>query len=88
MIKKDNPFPAICGRVCNRRCEMACTRGTIDAPVAIDDIKKFIAEQDLKEETRYIPPVVIASNRLTQWEQKIAIIGRIILRLLSGNQRL
>ena len=75
LIKKDNPFPAICGRVCNRRCEMACTRGTIDAPVAIDDIKKFIAEQDLKEETRYIPPVVIASNRLTQWEQKIAIIG-------------
>lgn len=75
LIKQDNPFPAICGRVCSRRCEMACTRGTIDQPVAIDSIKKFIAEQDLKEETRYIPPVVIASNRLSQWEEKIAIIG-------------
>ena len=75
LIKKDNPFPAVCGRVCNRLCETACTRGTIDAPVAIDDIKKYIAEQDLHEETRYIPPVVIASNRHTQWEQKIAIIG-------------
>lgn len=75
LIKKDNPFPAICGRVCNRLCEMACTRGTVDQAVAIDDIKKFIAEQDLHEETRYIPPVVIASNRLTRWEQKIAVIG-------------
>lgn len=75
LIKKDNPFPAICGRVCNRRCEAACTRGTVDEAVAIDAIKKFIAEQDLHEETRYVPPVVIASNRLTQWEQKIAIIG-------------
>ncbi len=75
LIKKDNPFPAICGRVCNRRCEAACTRGTVDEAVAIDAIKKFVAEQDLHEETRYIPPVVIASNRLTQWEQKIAIIG-------------
>ncbi|SFN63545.1 NADPH-dependent glutamate synthase beta chain [Pseudobutyrivibrio sp. UC1225] len=75
LIKKDNPFPAICGRVCNKRCEAACTRGTIDAPVAIDDIKKFIAERDLHAETRYIPPIDIASNRLTQWDDKIAIIG-------------
>ncbi len=75
LIKKDNPFPAICGRVCNKRCELACTRGTIDEAVAIDDIKKFIAEQDLHAETRYIPEVVIPSNRLTHFEQKIAIIG-------------
>ncbi len=75
LIKKDNPFPAICGRVCNRRCEEACTRGTIDQAVAIDAVKKFLAEQDLKAETRYIPPVVIASNKLTEWDQKIAIIG-------------
>lgn len=38
-------------------------------------MKKFLAEQDLNAETRYIPPVVIPSNRLTQWSQKIAIIG-------------
>ena len=75
LIKKNNPLPAVCGHICNRRCEDACTRGTIDQAVAIDDIKKFIAEQDLHKETRYVPPVVIASNRLTEWDQKIAVIG-------------
>ena len=75
LIKKDNPFPAVCGRICNKRCEEACTRGTIDQAVAIDAVKKFLAEQDLNAETRYIPPVVIASNRLDHWDQKIAIIG-------------
>ena len=75
LIKKDNPFPAVCGRICNKRCEEACTRGTIDQAVAIDAVKKFLAEQDLNAETRYIPPVVIASNRLEHWAQKIAIIG-------------
>ncbi len=75
LIKKDNPFPAICGRVCNKRCEDACTRGTIDQAVSIDAIKKFIAEQDLNADTRYIPPVVIPSNRFEHWDEKIAIIG-------------
>lgn len=75
LIKKDNPFPAVCGRVCNKRCELACSRGTVDQAVAIDDIKKFIAEQDLHKETRYIPPVVVASSRLDGWDQKIAVIG-------------
>ena len=75
LIKKDNPFPAVCGRICNKRCEDACTRGTIDEAVSIDAVKKFIAEQDLNAETRYIPPVVIASNRVKTWAQKIAIIG-------------
>lgn len=74
LIKKENPFPAVCGRVCNRRCEDACTRGTIDRAVAIDAVKKFIAEQDLKAETRYIPEIVVASNR-GRWKEKIAIIG-------------
>lgn len=76
LIKKQNPFPAVCGRICNRRCEDACTRGTIDQAIAIDAVKKFIAEQDLKAETRYIPPVVIpASIHKERWEEKIAIIG-------------
>ncbi len=74
LIKKQNPFPAICGRICNRRCEEACTRGTVDEAIAIDAVKKFIAEQDLKKETRYIPPIVVASN-LGRWQEKIAIIG-------------
>ena len=75
LIKKDNPFPAVCGRICNKRCEDACTRGTIDEAVSIDAVKKFIAQKDLDAETRYVPPVVIASNRVKTWAQKIAIIG-------------
>ena len=75
LIKKDNPFPAVCGRVCNKRCEDACTRGSVDQAVSIDAVKKFIAQKDLDAETRYIPPVVIASNRVKTWAQKIAIIG-------------
>ena len=74
LIKRENPFPAICGRVCNKRCEDACTRGTVDAPVAIDDVKKFLAERDLHAETRYVPKKIV--NNLTgDWPQKIAIIG-------------
>ena len=74
LIKRENPFTAICGRVCNKRCEDACTRGTIDKPVAIDDVKKFLAERDLHAETRYVPKKLI--NRVSgEWDQKIAIIG-------------
>ena len=75
LIKKDNPFPAICGRVCNKRCEDACTRGLFDQAVSIDAVKKFIAQRDLDSRTRYIPPVVIPSNIEKHWMQKIAIIG-------------
>lgn len=74
IIKKENPFPAVCGRVCNRRCEDACTRGTIDRAVSIDAVKKFVAEQDLNAEHRYVPPIVVASN-MGRWQEKIAIIG-------------
>ncbi|MBQ6822787.1 MAG: FAD-dependent oxidoreductase, partial [Bacteroidales bacterium] len=70
-----NPFPAVCGRICNRRCEDACTRGTIDQPVSIDAVKKFIAEQDLKAETRFVPEINIASSVRKRWDEKIAIIG-------------
>lgn len=73
LIKHENPFPAVCGAICNRRCEDACTRGTIDQAVAIDEIKKFIAEQELKAENRYIPK---CENHVGEmFEQKIAVIG-------------
>lgn len=74
LIKRENPLPAICGRICNKRCEAACTRGTIDRAVAIDDVKRFIAEQDLKAATRFVPEIVIGSN-MGPWKEKIAIIG-------------
>ena len=74
LIKRDNPFPAVCGRSCNRRCEDACTRGTIDQAVAIDEVKRFIAQQDLNAETRFVPEKVIPKVD-GEFEEKIAIIG-------------
>lgn len=75
LIKQDNPFPAVCGDICNHRCEDRCTRGTIDQPVAIDEIKKFIAARELKAEGRYIP--VCENDEGKQWgdDYKIAVIG-------------
>ena len=73
LIKKELPFPAVCGRICNKKCEEACTRGGMDAPVAIDEIKKFIAEQDLNAEKRYVPKMV---NQIGKpYPEKIAVIG-------------
>ena len=73
LIKTENPFPAVCGAICNRRCEDACTRGTIDQAVAIDEIKKFIAEQELHADKRYVPEMTNHSGK--PMEQKIAVIG-------------
>ncbi|PKL40640.1 MAG: pyridine nucleotide-disulfide oxidoreductase [Spirochaetae bacterium HGW-Spirochaetae-1] len=69
LIKYENPFPAVCGRVCPRYCESACTRGDVDDPIAIDDIKKFIAEQDLNAATRFVPRIK------HQYGKNIAVIG-------------
>lgn len=73
LIKTENPFPAVCGAICNRRCEDACTRGRVDQAVAIDEIKKFIAEQELHAKTRYIPPMLNYSGK--PFQEKIAVIG-------------
>ena len=69
LIKHENPFPAVCGRICPKKCESACTRGDIDSPVAIDEIKKFIAEQDMNMDNRYIP------KKRHEYNNKIAVIG-------------
>ena len=74
LIKRETPFPAVCGRICNRRCEDACTRGTVDEAVAIDEVKRFIAQQDLDAETRFIPEKVIPKVD-GEFSEKIAIIG-------------
>ncbi len=75
LIKLDNPFPMICGAVCNRRCEDACTRGTVDEPLAIDEIKKFIASLDLNAESRYVPLCEKHDGGLWSDDYKVAIIG-------------
>lgn len=74
LIKKYNPLPAVCGHVCNRRCEDACTRGTIDEALAIDEVKKFVAMRDLNADTRYIPKKVVPKI-LGEFDEKVAIIG-------------
>lgn len=74
LIKRENPFPAVCGRICNRRCEDACTRGTVDQAVAIDEVKRFIAQQDLNAETRFVPEKVIPKVD-GEFSEKIAVIG-------------
>ena len=82
LIKKENPFPAVCGHICNKRCEEACTRGTIDEAIAIDDVKKFLAHRDMDNATRLIPKKVIPKitvegvfDRAAGFEEKVAIIG-------------
>ncbi len=74
MIKTENPFPAVCGRVCNKRCESECTRGKIDAPVSIDAVKKYVADLELRSEDRYIPEKIVQSVH-GAFDEKIAIIG-------------
>ena len=70
LIKKENPFPAICGRICPHACESECTRGDIDQPIAIDEIKKFIADRDLSLATRFVP-----KKMHDYGDKKIAVIG-------------
>lgn len=68
LIKRENPFPAVCGRICPHPCESQCTRGTIDEPVAIDAIKQFIAEKDMEEQHRYIPEIRNYYNQIREYE--------------------
>lgn len=70
LIKKENPFPAVCGRICPHACEDECTRGSIDQPIAIDEIKKFIADQELNSDVRFVP------KKLRDYsDRKMAVIG-------------
>lgn len=67
LIRKEIPFPAVCGRVCFHPCEIECERGKVDEPLAINALKRFVADYELKGEK--IAP--IPKTR----EEKIAIIG-------------
>ncbi|MEG2633665.1 MAG: FAD-dependent oxidoreductase [Oscillospiraceae bacterium] len=69
LIKKENPFPAVCGRICPKTCESVCTRGDIDEPIAIDEIKKFIADRELSKENRFVP------KKKHDYGKQIAVIG-------------
>ena len=75
LIKQDNPLPAVCGAICNRRCEDACTRGTVDEPIAIDEVKKFVAALELQQETRFVPICEKDDGGMWGPDYKMAIIG-------------
>jgi heterodisulfide reductase subunit A-like polyferredoxin len=69
LIKQENPFPAVCGRVCNHPCEAACKRGEVDEPVSIMYLKRYVADLDLNDETKFVPE--IKEKR----DKKVAVIG-------------
>ncbi len=73
LIREENPLPAVCGRICNKRCEAECTRGDVDEAVAIDEVKRFIADHDLNQETRRIPQMLNQTGK--PFTEKIAVIG-------------
>ena len=56
LIRKDNPFPWVCGLVCTHPCEFVCVRGRIDNPIAIKDLKSFAAERAVSDRTYTNPP--------------------------------
>ncbi len=70
LIKKTNPLPAICGRVCVRPCEVACRRNLVEGiGVGIDYLKRYTTDKDLASDLRYMPEVEPESGK------KVAVIG-------------
>lgn len=69
IIKKDNPLPAVCGRICSHPCEAACTRGSVDDPLAIDAVKMFIADKERNSADRFVPA------KKEEHTEKVAVIG-------------
>ncbi len=55
-LTRDNPFPAIMGRVCYHACESACNRGRLDAPVGINAVERFLGDEALKQGWAFEPP--------------------------------
>jgi len=70
VIRKDNPFPAVCGRVCFSLCEDACERNDIDAPVGIRSLKRLVSDLEFSLEK-----AAHAERILPTKEEKIAVIG-------------
>jgi len=69
LIRRDIPFPAVCGRICFHPCEAECERGKVDEPLAINALKRFIVDYELKLKKEKIEPIPKVL------EEKIAIIG-------------
>ena len=69
VIRERNPFPAICGRICNHPCEVKCRRGELDDPLAIRSLKRFAADWYFGSTQKLPEPFVIDKNK------KVAVVG-------------
>jgi NADPH-dependent glutamate synthase beta subunit-like oxidoreductase/Pyruvate/2-oxoacid:ferredoxin oxidoreductase delta subunit len=69
VIKERNPFPAVIGRICPRPCESECRRQYVDEPVAINYLKRFVADCEKAGGERILPSKAPATGR------RIAVIG-------------
>ncbi|OPY78055.1 MAG: Glutamate synthase (NADPH) small chain [Syntrophorhabdus sp. PtaU1.Bin058] len=67
LIREVNPFPSVCGRVCDAPCEEACNRGELDDPLAIRELKRFAADQ--------VDPATLEVPDIQQTGNKVAVIG-------------
>lgn len=70
LIKQENPFPSVCGRICTHPCELKCRRGATDEPIAICDLKRFVADYAHKNEKPFKSDIVFPKNG-----KSVAIIG-------------
>ena len=59
LVRRDIPFPAVCGRVCFHPCETECERGKIDEPIAINALKRFLADYEVKKGKGKVKPIPI-----------------------------
>ena len=69
IIREDNPLPWICGIICTHPCEMVCTRGEMDQPLAIMAMKGYAAEQTMAAGGYPIPECAEPK------EEKVAVVG-------------
>jgi NADH-quinone oxidoreductase subunit F len=70
LIRQENPFPAICGRICTRPCESKCRRSMTDEAVAICDLKRFAADYAYRNEKEILIDAVMSKNG-----KKVAVVG-------------
>ncbi len=69
IIREDNPLPWVCGLVCTHPCEFVCVRGRVDTPIAIRDLKGFVAERVMSRGGYKNPPKAPANGR------RVAVVG-------------
>jgi NADPH-dependent glutamate synthase beta subunit-like oxidoreductase/ferredoxin len=58
VLTRNNPFPAIAGRICHHPCETACNRGSYDDPLAICKLERLVGDMALERQWRFAPPAV------------------------------